>query len=155
MLADIERIVGIAAGLLSLAGFIYIVAFWKGGLDNWRKSVQEEREKYPPGETCLMVKTMWDIYVVGALKDRPDLATHQSPFKLTPDAENLIPKEVKDELCGVDIRPEDAENVASGWLVVKVLGLDRIEHISREKKLSMPETIAILSTYLDNHCNHF
>lgn len=161
MLEMVAAIIGSITGILSLAGIVYLVGYWKGGIDTWKKAHdawqkthEEEHRKYPPGEIALMVKTMWDIYVVGPLHDRPDLATHLSPFKLTETGTSLIPDDIKAQLCEVKKNPMDPEAVASGWLVVRNLGLDRIETLAKEKQLSVPETIAILSTYLENHTDH-
>jgi hypothetical protein len=154
MLEMVAAIIGCITGVASLFGIVWLLAYWKGGIDAWRKAHEEEHRKYPAGELALMVKTMWDIYVVGPLHDRPDLATHQSPFKLTETGASLIPDEIKAELCEVKKNPMDPEAVATGWLVVKNLGMDRIEALAKDKSLSVPETIAILSTYLENHTNH-
>jgi hypothetical protein len=151
MIEQIAAIIGAISGLVSLGGIIYVLAYWKGGVDAWLKKHDEECQKYPPGEIALMCKTMWEIYVVGPLHDRPDLATHKSPFKLTQTGIDLIPADIKQELLEYTKAPMDEEAVASGWLVVKNLGIERIEHLAKEKELSVQEVIAILSTYLDNH----
>ncbi len=154
-------IIGSITGVISLGTLIYVLGFklgwlkaWRESVDAWMKTHDDNQQKYPPGETALMCKTMWEIYVVGALRDRPDLATHTSPFKLKPYAIDLIPDKIKESLNRIKILPEDREAVATGWLVVKHLGQPAIELLAEEKKLSVPETIAILSTYLDNHSNN-
>ncbi|GAI65553.1 unnamed protein product [marine sediment metagenome] len=42
------------------------------------------------------------------------------------------------------------EDIATGYLVVKHIGLELISKMAEEKNLSVQESIAILSTYLDN-----
>lgn len=146
---DIASIIGAVTGCLSLAGIIYLVGYLKGTIDTKVKCL----EQYPPAETALMAKTMWDIYVVDALRQRPDLAQHASSFKLTQNGNNLIPNDIKSLLTRIDFNPIDSEALATGWLVVKVLGLPTIEKMAREKDLSVQEAIAILSTFLDEHKN--
>ncbi len=80
---ELGAIAGVASLVVTLATAIYLIGVWKGGVDNKVKRLCEDNQKYPPGETALMCKTMWDIYVVDALRERPDLAQHMSPFKLT------------------------------------------------------------------------
>jgi hypothetical protein len=155
MLEEVAAIIGCVTGVLSLAGVVYLIGYWKGGIDTWKKSHEEEHKKYPPSETALMCKTMWDIFIVAALKDRPDLATHQSPYRLTPQGQDLIPQDVKDTLCQIPKEELDREAIANGWLVVSHLGLERIEAIAHSKKLSVPEAVAIFSTFLENHTNHY
>lgn len=161
MWETIAAIVGSVTGIISLGGLIYLLGnklgwlkAWKESVDAWMKAHDDNFQKYPPGETALMCKTMWDIYVVGALRDRPDLATHQSAFKLTPNGIDLIPDKIKEALSRIEVLPQDKESLATGWLVVKNLGIPTIETLAKEKDLSVPEAIAILSTYLDNHTNN-
>jgi len=44
--------------------------------------------------------------------------------------------------------------LATGWLVVKNLGFKTIVAVAKEKDLSVQETVAILSTYIDNATNN-
>ncbi len=147
---NIASIVGVTTGVVSLLGTIYMMGYWKGGVDIKIKAQEDQLCKYPPGEIALMCKTMWNIYVVDVLHQRPDLAQHNSPYKLTPKARDLIPSSVKLLLDDIHIKDEDQESVASGWLVVKHLGLPIIEQMAQEKSLTVQESIAILSTYISN-----
>lgn len=150
----VASIIGAVSGLLSLAGVIYLVGYWKGGIDTWRKAHEEEHKKYPPGEIAIMCKTLWDIYVVDALRQHPELAQHGSPYKLTPQGNDLIPDEIKHLLEKVPSNPLDREAIASGWLVVKHLGLETIEQMAKDQQLTVQAAIAILSTYLENNTNN-
>lgn len=150
----IASIIGAISGLLSLVGIIYLVGYWKGGVDNQLKGHHDQLSKYPLSEIALMSKTMWDIYVVDALRQHPELAQHSSPFKLTQQGADLIPDHLKLSLEKIKCNPMDREAVASGWLVVKSLGISVIEQMAKEKSLSLQEAIAILSTYLDAHGNN-
>jgi len=155
MMDTLLAIGGIVLGLASLGGYIYIFAYWKGGVDEWRKKHDEDhKNSLPLCELSDMCKTMYEIYVVDALRRRPDLATHQSPYTLTDGARLLIPEPIKEILCQINRRPENREDLVSGYLVVKHLGIDRIETIAKDMKLSVQEAIAILSTFLDNTNNH-
>jgi len=153
-LQQIASIIGAISGLVSLIGIIYLVGYWKGGVDTRLKAHDDQLCKYPPGEIALMCKTMWEIYIVEALRQRPDLATHTSPYNLTPQANNLIPEDLKQVLNQVKCTPMDREEVACGWLVVKNIGINAIEQMARDKTLSVQEAIAILSTYLEAHGNN-
>ena len=154
MIETIASIIGSITGVISLLGIIYLIAYWKGGIDTWKRAHEEEHRKYPPAEIAMMCKTLWDIYVVDALRTRPDLAEHHSAYKLTPNGEDLIPDDMKTSLSQVKKNPIDPEALASGWLVVKEIGMERIETLAKQKNLNVPETIAILSTFLENHINH-
>lgn len=143
------QILGAASGVISLAMVIYLFAYWKGGVDAWRREVSRCIEQYPPSETALMVKTLWEIYVVDALRGRPDLAEHASPFKLKKETRDLIPDEIKAKLEQIPRNPGNNEALATGWLVVKKIGMPSLERLAAEQNLSVQETIAILSTYLD------
>lgn len=154
MFTEVLAAVGAISGVVSLGGVAYGLVYWKGCVDTWRQAHEEEHKKYPPGETALMCKTMWDIYIVDALRQRPDLATRKSPYRLTDTAQMMIPEDVKGILCEIAGKPYDKEAWASGWLVVRYLGVERIEKIAKEEKLSVQEAIAILGTYLENHSNN-
>lgn len=150
----LTALIGAISGILSLAGVVYLVGYWKGEVDTRIKAHEDQLCKYPPGEIALMCKTMWDIYIVDVLRQRPDLAHHTSPFKLTKQGDDLIPQPLKESLDQIKCNPLDREAVASGWLVVKHLGITTIEQLAKEKALSVQEAIAILSTYLDQHTNN-
>jgi len=154
MLEQIFSIAGSISGILSLAGIIYLVGYWKGGVDNKLKGLCTSLDKYPPGEIALMCKTMWDIYVVDALRAHPELAQHNSPLKLTPQGMDLIPEHIRLSLANIPSNPTNREDIASGWLVVKHLGLSAIEELAKETCLTLQETIAVLSTYLDDNGNN-
>jgi hypothetical protein len=154
MFQTVASIIGTITGLVSLAGIIYLIGYWKGGIDTWRKSHEEEHKKYPASEIALMCKTMWDIYVVDALRKHPELAQHSSPFKLTEQGDRLIPEHLKTALCKIPTNPTNREAIATGWLVVKHLGIAAIEQMAKEKELSVQEAIAVLSTYLETHTDN-
>jgi hypothetical protein len=149
-------VIGVITGVVSLITIVYGLIFklgwlkgWKESVDDWQKKHDAAEKDYSPKETALMCKTMWDIYVIGPLRDRPDLATHRSPLKLTPYSESIITDDLKKILNLIKTDRQDKENIATGWLVVKYLGVGKIEQLSVEKDLSIPEMIAVLSTYVD------
>ena len=154
---DLAAIIGAVSGVASILGLAYLLGVWKGGVDSKLKDITRLLSQYPPSETALMTKTLWDIYVVDALRNRPDLAEHQSAYKLKKEGEDLIPDHLKAELCQIYKNPSIGENcnksedIASGWLVVKYLGLAAIARMAEEKELSVQESIAILSCYLVNN----
>lgn len=161
MWEEVGTLVAIFMAFLTVIGWIVIGVTWKSGLDAWRttmtewkQSLEKEREKYPPAATALQLNTLWKLYVVGPLENRPDLATHRSPYRLTPQAEDLIPADLKgqlDELCAVH---QEREAIATGWLVYQNVGEDRIQKFASQSKLSVQEALAVLSTYLECQCNH-
>lgn len=124
MVDNVIAIIGAVSGLMSLAGVVYMVGYWKGNVDSNLKTLCEHLEKYPPAETSLRVKTLWDIYIMDALRSRPDLAQHQSSFKLKPVARDLIPEKLKLALNALP--NSNTEDIATGWLVVKTLSMDPI-----------------------------
>ncbi len=151
---DLAAIIGAVSGVISIFGLAYLLGIWKGGVDSKLKDITRLLSQYPPSETALMTKTLWDIYVVDALRNRPDLAEHQSAYKLKKEAEDLIPDHLKAELCQISKNPsigEQGEAIASGWLVVKFLGMEAISRMAEEKGLSVQESIAILSCYFVNN----
>ncbi len=149
MISEVAAIIGAAAGLLSLAGVVYIAGYWKGTVDASLRELSACNTQYPPADTARMVKTMWDIYVVEALQKRPDLADHSSPWHLTKNAEILIPAGLKQSLERIEVPLNRVEDLATGWLVVQALGIDTITAFAQDANLSLQEAVAILSTHLD------
>jgi hypothetical protein len=150
----IATIFGSVSGFISLLGVVYFFAFWRGQVDNDRRAFRESMTNYPPGEMWTMVKTLWDVYVMDALRHRPDLAEHGSGFKLKEEGHNLIPDYMKPLLDDIPRNPSLNDDIATGYLVVKHIGLEKIGKMSEEKGLSIQETIAILSTYFETKINH-
>ncbi|GAJ13984.1 unnamed protein product, partial [marine sediment metagenome] len=112
-------------------------------MDSKLKDIAQLLSRYPPEETALMTKTLWNIYVVDALSNRPDIAEHQSAYKLKKEGEDLIPEHLKAELCRISkdlaivVNGNKSEAIASGWLVVKHLGIEAISRMAEEKGLSV------------------
>jgi len=145
----IAAIIGSITGVLSLLGIVYMLGHWKGHVDTRLRELTDTMNQYPPAETTLMVKTLWDIYVVDALRARPELAESHSAFRLNKKGHDMIPDALKRELEHITLNPTTKEAVASGYLVVKHLGMESITKWAGEVELSVQEAIAILSTYLD------
>lgn len=161
MWEEIGALVAIFMAVVTVAGWVIIGVIWKAGMDAWRNSINEwkksqdeDRKKYPPDVTALQLNTLWKLYVVEPLEHRPDLATHRSPFKLTKQAEELIPADLKTQLERLCTSHQEPEALASGWLVYQNLGEDRIQKFAAGAKLSVQEALAVLSTYLEGQCNH-
>lgn len=146
---SITSMIGAISGCLSLLTVIYFAVYWKAGVDSDRKAWQANNKQYPPAEMWTMVKTLWDVYVLDALRHRPDLAEHGSGFKLKEEAHNLIPDNMKILLDRIPHNPVSNDDIATGYLVAKYVGLEQITKMAEEKGLSIQETIAILSTYLE------
>ncbi len=147
---DIASIVGAVSGSLSLLGIIYLFGVWRGKVDNQLSSLGKSFQNYPPAEMWTMTKTLWDVYVMDALRLRPDLASHGSRFKLNQPGKDLIPDSILSLLDRIPHNPGLREDIATGYLVVKHIGLELISQMAEEKKVSIQEAIALLSTYLDN-----
>ncbi|KKK61516.1 hypothetical protein LCGC14_3013560, partial [marine sediment metagenome] len=88
---EIASIVGAVSGSLSLLGIIYLFGVWRGKVDNQLNGLGKSFQDYPPAEMWTMTKTLWDVYVMDALRLRPDLAEHGSGFNLKESGKNLIP----------------------------------------------------------------
>jgi len=151
---DIAGIIGAISGVISLVAIIYFLGVWRGQVDKDRTYFSDCLRLYPPGEMWTMVKTLWDIYVVDALHNRPDLAEHHSAYKLKPEGEELIPEDVKQKLKEIPKNPRSKEDIASGWLVVKFLGMERVSQMAEKKGLTVQEAIAVLSAFLDENNQH-
>lgn len=147
---DIAGIIGAISGCVSLLGIVYMLGVWRGKVDTSLNTFNQCIKDYPPGEMWTMCKTLWNIYVIEALHNRPDLATHSSAFKLSQDGEDLIPDEIKQQLDEIPRNPGNKESLATGYLVVKYIGMEPITRMAEEKGLSVQEAIAILSTYVDS-----
>ena len=76
-MSDIFRLAGIITWVISLMGTIYLLGYWKGGVDAFIRQAQECNNKYPPAELGLQVKTFWQIYSVEALRQKPELTEGQ------------------------------------------------------------------------------
>lgn len=151
MMEQIASMVGAISGCASLLGIVYFLGFWRGRVDTTLNEFRGSMTNYPPAEMWTMVKTLWDIYVVSALHHRPDLAEHGSAYRLKKEGEDLIPDYMKPLLQRIPRNPYNSEMVATGYLVVKHIGLELIANMAAEKELSVQESIAILSTWLDCH----
>lgn len=146
---NIAAIIGSISGLASLLGIVYMLGWWKGKVDTKLRDLTDMMSQYPPAETALMAKTLWNIYVVDALRASPDLFDHHSDYKLKKETHDMIPDALKQELDQIPLNPTTKEDLASGWLVVKHLGMETITKWADEVKLSVPVAIAVLGTYLD------
>lgn len=146
---DIAAIIGAISGVGAIFGLIWMMAIWKGRVDSDREEWKRNRDEYPPAELWMMCKTMWEIFVVGTLQNRTDLATRQSPYKLTRKGKDLIPDAMRKRLDRISAPATCQEDVFSGWLVIKHLGVDSIADMAKENGISVQEAAAILSTYLN------
>ena len=147
---NIASIIGAVSGSISLIGIVYMLGVWRGKVDSQLNNVAKCFQDYPPAEMWTMAKTLWDIYVVDALQHRPDLAERGSAFRLKKEGEDLIPEDMKALLDGIPRNPGlNNEEIATGYLVVKYIGLELISKMAQEKQLSVQEAIALLSCYLD------
>ncbi len=142
-MTDITGLIGAVSGLISLLGIVYLVGVWKGRFETKLGNIQEELREHSPAETALMARTMWDIYVVEALRARPDLAEPGSGFHLKKEGEDLISEEIKEALN----RFGTCKAGCSGWEIVSALGVDTISRMAEEKGLTIQQSIAILTTY--------
>lgn len=148
---DVAGLIGAITGSCSLLGIAFFLGVWRGKVDSALRDCKETIKSYPPAEMWTMTKTLWDIYVISALHNRTDLAEHGSGFKLKEEGENLIPDHIKKLLVASPHNPYNREDIATGYLVVKSIGMNRIQQMAEEKKLTVQEAIAILSCYLDAH----
>jgi len=145
----IAALIGAISGVVSLLGIVYMLGRWKGQVDTRLRDICDTISQHPPAETALMAKTLWEIYVVDALRARPDLADHGSAYKLKKEGLDLIPDYMLPLLDCIPHNPGLSEDIATGYLVVKHIGLEMVTKMAEEKELSIPETIALLSTYLE------
>jgi len=146
---SITGIIGAISGCLSLLGIVYLFGIWRGRVDHTLNDFRDSLKNYPPAEMWTMVKTLWEIYVVEALHHRPDLAEHGSGFRLKKEGEDLIPDYILPLLECIPRNPFNSEQVATGYLVVKHIGIELISKMAEEKQLTVQESIAILSTWLE------
>lgn len=146
---DIFGIIGAVSGIVSLLTVLYFAVAWKTSVDADRKAWRNTCQQYPPAELWMMCKTMWDIYVIPALQDRPDLAERHSPYRLTAKGEDLIPDHIKKQLDEIPANCINQDDISAGWLVVKHIGLNHLSDLAKEQGVLLQEMVAILSTYLD------
>lgn len=155
---DFIQILSIVSGTVSLAGVIYLLGHWKGQIDAKTKIL----DQYSISDLALMIKTLWDVYVMDVLHQRPDLIQHNSPYHVTAKGEELIPPEIRRKLtCAINSEGEELlppeirrkvtcainEGCPRAWHVIKQVGLPTIEKIAEEKGLTVQQTIAILAIY--------
>jgi len=150
----IASIIGAVSGGLSILGVIYMLGVWRGKVDNQLNSLSKSFEDYPPAEMWTMTNTLWQVYVMEALGQRPDLARPGSAYKLNKQGCDLVPDYIKPLFDRIPHNPVLREEIATGYLVVKHVGLKLITKMAKEKKLSVQEAIAILSTYLEMNANN-
>ena len=147
---DIASIIGAISGGLSLIGVIYMLGVWRGKVDNQLNSLSKSFQDYPPAEMWTMAKTLWDVYVMDALRHRPDLAEHSSSYKLKQSGKDLIPDSMLALLDRIPRNPGQREEIATGYLVVKHIGLELVSQMAEENDISVQEAIALLSTHMEN-----
>ena len=151
---DLPGIIGAVSGCISLLGIVYLAGIWRGEVNSALKKFNQNLDQYPPAEMWTMTKTLWEVYVVSALHHRPDLAEHGSGFKLKREGEDLIPEHLKTLLRSIPRNHGNHEAIASGYLVVKHIGINQINDLAEKKLITVQETIAVLSCWLDVHSNH-
>ena len=144
---DVSSLIGAITGGLSILGLVWFAAFWKGRVDSALEAINKTLTECPPHEVALMAKTLWDIYVIDALRARPDLAEQHSPWRLK--QPEIIPAHLKTALDEIPLKTVCQEDVANGYLVVKTLGLGPIARMALQEHMTVQEAIAVLSTYLD------
>jgi hypothetical protein len=162
--SEIASVFGMA---ISVGTFVYMAGFWKRGVEDnigqIQKDVTEIRGDLKArnlASFCMMVQTLWDVYVLDPLHKRTDIAQFQSPPKLTQKGLDYIPADIKEQLDQLAISVKNSlkgKSTAqylgladSANLMIQVVGLDKITKVSQEKELSIQEMIAVLSTYLSN-----
>ena len=159
---DLVSLISLIVGIVTLAGVVYAIGRWVAKIEGRLTELSN------------MLNTLWNIYVVDVLRNKPGLAEQHSDFHLKKEGLDLIPDELKDRLDEIiggnpgpskaggrfgwladrplwrayRRPPQNSNNIASGYLVVKTLGLERIKTWASEKDLSVQEGIAILSAYL-------
>ena len=147
---EIASIIGAVSGCISLVGLVYLFGYRLGKFDSALDECKRMCKDYPPAEMWTMTKTLWDVYVMDALRLRPDLAARGSGFKLKQPGKDLIPDYILPLLDDIPHNPGLSEDIATGYLVVKHIGLELISQMAEEKKVSIQEAIAILSCYIEN-----
>ena len=155
MLTNIAAIFGIIGGIIAVFTIVYMVGFWRRGIEDDIEQtkdgiaeIKDELKQHNLASFCLMVQTLWDVYVLDALHKRPDIAVSHSRPKLTQKGLDFIPEDIKERLDKLEISVKDWANISSGYLVVQVVGLDRITKLAGENALNIQEMIAVLSSYL-------
>jgi len=145
----LATIAGPISGILALLVTIYMVGFWKGKFETKVHALEKQAQQYPLAEMHRMVLTLWNIYVVGALESRPDLAERSSPFHLTPKGHDCIPDAVKEA-----IRQGCPKNVKiPAWQAMEILGIETIETLAQDNGLTLQQTIALLAVYTEDVIN--
>ena len=94
------------------------------------------------GQTDTKVNTLWDIYVMDALHDMPELLHHSLP-SLTEEGMREIPADLKQCL---DKHLCKGKNY--GWEVVQCLGLDKVTGFAQSKGWTNQQAIGLLTLYI-------
>ena len=149
MLEQITAILGAITGVIAILSLLYNRIYHDATQDKDLAQIKEALKTYKLPEMSLMVTTMWQAYTTDLPHRRPDLAENHSPCSLRPAGLAMIPPDMQAELDKIEITPEDKENVVTGYLVTKIIGLKRINELAQKKGVLVQEMIGILSTYLD------
>jgi hypothetical protein len=155
MWTSILAVIGVITGVISILVLVFGLGSWKKGIEDDVSQIKTdvagikgELKEHNLSSFCMMVQTLWDVYVIDTLHKRPDIASSHSLPKLTQKGLDYIPEDVKEQLNKSELSVKDQTNISSGYLVVQIIGLDRITKLAQENDLSIQEMIAVLSAYL-------
>lgn len=142
-----NMILSIVAILLSIAGVIYGVAYWRGKVDSELGIYREAKmlERLTKMETKF--DFVWSVFVEQLLTERPHLATKQSPLRPTEQGQLAL-----SEIMGC----LDSKSVSLTdqilYDIPQRIGIDKLRDIADRHKVTLAELLALISLELStNH----
>jgi hypothetical protein len=144
---EATAIIALVLGIVSLMSTILLVGVWKGRIEADVSIIKKELEKYNIAEIASEVHTLWEVYVVDAMRSHPNLAQQHSPLKITEEGINEIPPEIQQALEKFPVCHTENGDIPA-WDAVKCLGLPVIQQVANTKGWTLQKTIALLGLYL-------
>jgi hypothetical protein len=120
-------IIGIITGMISLAGFIYTNAIWRGKIET---------------KVC----TLWEVFMEESMRPHPEYATHNSPLTLTAKGRKLIQDDELDNFCLEIIKNYNIDKMHISDLVEKIIKeipIERLRKMAKEKNITLSQLVSM------------
>lgn len=146
----ISTVLSVIAIVISLAGALYAIAYWRGKVDNDLKWMHEQLQECVDAKGRLIkletkFEVVWISFAEQILTERTHLATKSSPLKLTDHARKAM-EEVKGCISAVN------GHLLSDQVLIDIphqLGMVKLRQIAEDNNMTLGELFAVISLDLN------